>query len=91
MTVNMELESNTAKLPIKHAESNMENEESAAPFSPLDAKENVRGPLQVLGVFLIIFNVWYSLSIKHSVLLSIANTLVGVSPLRTDPLRASML
>lgn len=91
MTVKMESESNAAELPTKHAESNVENEESAAPSSPLDAKENFRGPLQVLGVFLIIFNVWYSLSINPSVLLSAANTLVGVSPLHTDPSRASML
>ncbi|KAJ5147949.1 hypothetical protein N7526_001301 [Penicillium atrosanguineum] len=54
----METDSTAAKLPAKRAELNVENEEASTPSSPLDAGENVRGFLQVLGVFLIIFNVW---------------------------------
>lgn len=57
MKVNMETESTAAKLPENHAVSNLEMEESPA-SSPLDAEENVRGPLRVLGIFMIIFNVW---------------------------------
>ncbi|KAJ6134072.1 hypothetical protein N7523_000394 [Penicillium sp. IBT 18751x] len=58
MPVQRESESNAAKLPLNDEESNFQFEGSSAPSSPLKAKETLRGPLQVLGVFLIIFNVW---------------------------------
>lgn len=40
------------------ADSNLENQESSAPSSPSVTEGSSRGFLQVLGVFLIIFNVW---------------------------------
>jgi hypothetical protein len=57
MKVNMETEPAAAKLPENHAELDLETEASPA-TSPLDAEHKLRGPLRVLGVFLIIFNVW---------------------------------
>jgi hypothetical protein len=41
----------------ENAESTLEGQESPAPSSPV-VEGNIRGLLQVLGVSLIIFNVW---------------------------------
>lgn len=36
----------------------LQHEESMSPDSPSSLENSIRGPLQVLAVFLIIFNVW---------------------------------